>query len=143
MRRHRTTTPSQHRGAFIGKAGTLAERFWRYVEKRSAGECWLWTGTKNNCGYGTIGRGGVTPSGSPRMTTAHRVAWELYRGPIPGGMVICHRCDRPACVNPDHLFVGSQRDNVRDAIAKGRHFLPRGISRAARPPHGEGGRTDG
>lgn len=76
--------------------------------------CWLWTGTANERGYGRVYSGG-------RMWVAHRLSWTQANGPIPSGMFVCHKCDTPACVNPDHLFLGSPRDNVLDMVAKGRH----------------------
>lgn len=76
--------------------------------------CILWTASKR----GYYGHGHFWLNG--RLNAAHRVAWELAHGPIPAGLCICHRCDVPACVNPDHLFLGTQADNVIDMIAKGR-----------------------
>lgn len=91
----------------------------RLADKRVVDDdtgCWLWQGDKRN-GYGSVWRGGV-------RCYAHRVAYELTHGPIPAEMHVCHRCDRPACVNPDHLFVGSQADNIRDMWSKGRGSRP-------------------
>lgn len=93
------------------------ERFWSKVDK--SGDCWLWTSPKNKQGYGVFSRNGT-------MTLAHRVADELSNGPIPDGMFVCHRCDVPACVNPEHLFHGSHADNMADRNAKGRQARPRG-----------------
>ena len=95
----------------------VADRFWPRVRK-SAG-CWEWTGGRYPRGYGFFSVNG-------RGHAAHRVAWELARGPIPDGVLVCHACDNPACVRPDHLFLGTQSDNMRDMAAKGRHPYPRG-----------------
>lgn len=77
--------------------------------------CWVWLGSKSKRGYGKIGvGGGKSPQG------VHRVMWELVNGPIPTGLFVCHHCDNPPCCNPDHLFVGTAKDNVQDAISKGR-----------------------
>jgi hypothetical protein len=72
-------------------------------------DCWIWTGSRTSRGYGQY-----------RKTTAHRYSWILANGPIPEGLFACHSCDVPSCVRPDHLFLGTQIDNMRDAVAKGR-----------------------
>jgi hypothetical protein len=76
--------------------------------------CWLWSGHLTNMGYGQLKFKG-------KRIAAHRAAWESYRGPIPKGMFACHKCDTPACVNPDHLYIGTAMQNSRDRIARGRH----------------------
>ncbi len=83
------------------------------VENGETG-CWDWIGTRWPTGYGTIEVNGR------RIYRAHRVSWEMFFGTIPPGMLVLHRCDRRMCVNPYHLFVGTQSDNIRDAIRKGR-----------------------
>jgi hypothetical protein len=86
-------------------------KFYSRVDKSN--DCWLWTGPRHPRGYGMTFFSGKT-------AFAHRVAWTLDNGAIPDGMVICHKCDNPPCVNPGHLFIGTQADNNRDRHAKGR-----------------------
>ena len=96
--------------------------------RRAPGDgCWEWTAGKLPAGYGVLADNSVRP---PRNLYAHRLAYEVARGPIPDGMYVCHRCDNPSCVRPDHLFLGTPRDNTRDALAKGRMKLQ---SRDPRP----------
>jgi len=101
---------------------SLAERFWPKVDAKGPDECWPWTGSRSRHGYGRIGLGGKRG----RVEIASRVSWELSHGPIPDGMGVLHRCDNPSCVNPAHLFLGTQADNVADMYAKGRGNRPRG-----------------
>jgi hypothetical protein len=97
------------------------ENFWAKVDKtpRLSG-CWLWTGAKQG---GQKGRYGAFQMGWKTQKRAHRVAYELVSGPIPEGLMICHSCDTPLCVNPSHLFAGNAKINTQDMIQKGRKAL--------------------
>lgn len=104
---------------------TNEERFWAKVNKTDG--CWLWTASAWR-GYGIFWADG-------RRWKAPRYSWALVNGPIPSGLMVCHRCDNPPCVRPSHLFIGTMSDNIRDAYAKGRHSakpMQEGWSRAAR-----------
>ena len=90
-------------------------RFWDHVRK----DCWIWAGADPSR-YGTMMVGGRRG----RRVRAHRVMWELTRGPIPNNLDVLHRCDVPACVNPDHLFLGTHADNMQDAQRKHRLTQP-------------------
>ncbi len=105
--------PKKHHGG--SQRVPLTERFWEKVQITSG--CWLWLGGFHRAGYGQINAGAP----NPRMILAHRVAWELTLGPIPNGLLVLHYCDNPPRVNPSHLFLGTQRDNVKDMMQKGRN----------------------
>lgn len=101
---------------------SIEERFLAKVRIADSG-CWEWTGHLDKDGYGTISYG---PHGAQVKVRAHRWAYERWVAPIPEGLLVCHRCDNPPCVNPDHLFTGTQSDNVRDSVQKGRKNPPIG-----------------
>jgi hypothetical protein len=91
----------------------MMERFWAKVDRNGPDECWLWKGAKNHAGYGKMRWCGG-------WELAHRIIFMMVHGPIPEGAFICHHCDTPSCVNPNHLFLGSALENNRDTLAKGR-----------------------
>lgn len=107
---------------------TNIERFMAKVRVAPNG-CWTWTGALNKDGYGSFWDGTYRPSATasrgyiPRMVLAHRWSYEYHVGPLPDGLNACHHCDTPGCVNPGCLFAGTQRKNVHDCIAKGRHLV--------------------
>ena len=106
---------------------TPAERFWEKVNKDgptpahdpALGPCWLWTASVNVAGYGQFGIGGGN-----KHKKAHRVSYELANGPIPDELCVLHKCDNPPCVNPGHLYAGTQKDNGLDRAARGRTVAP-------------------
>jgi hypothetical protein len=95
---------------------TTEERFWSHVNKTDS--CWLWTGSKREKGYGAFvwSEDGLVVQGR-----AHRYAWQLEHGRITDGMCCLHKCDTPACVRPDHLWLGTRAENNMDMCMKGRH----------------------
>lgn len=87
-----------------------------HIAVDSGSGCWNWTRARNRAGYGVCH--------IPNWALAHRVAYALAKGPIPSGKHVCHTCDNPACINPDHLWVGTHADNMADKEAKGRGTKP-------------------
>lgn len=105
-----------------GFRGSVAERFERkFVPEPNSG-CWIWTGSTDRRGYGQLRV--TTQKNKTRLRYATHVSLEIVGRKVPKGMEACHHCDVPACVNPDHLFIGTHRDNVLDSWSKGRASKP-------------------
>lgn len=100
----------------VYKRASLHDRLMRKIVRIPQSGCWIFTGAVTPQGYGKIGTGN-----GPEVSGTHRVAYQLFKGAIPEGMMVCHHCDVPSCCNPYHLFVGSALTNVRDMMTKGRH----------------------
>lgn len=94
---------------------TMKDRFWQKVKIEKENECWLWLAAKTAKGYGYF-----WVDSERKSVNAHRVSWEIKNGPVPEGMLVCHNCDTPACVNPEHLFLGTAKDNMDDMVSKDR-----------------------
>ena len=98
---------------------TMEERFWEKVDRREHNECWNWLAGDNSRGYGVIWANGT-------MSKAHRISWEMHNGKIPKDdsffktLHVLHKCDNKKCVNPNHLFLGTQYDNMKDMENKNR-----------------------
>ena len=95
------------------RSKSKSKTFWSYVEVSP--ECWQWIGATDKDGYGVM-----TYGGTRRQFRAHRISWELHNGKIPSGQVVRHTCDTPTCVNPDHLIIGTVKQNAQDMVERGR-----------------------
>lgn len=92
----------------------LSERFYKKISPDPNSGCWLWIGAAFNHGYGQMRING-------KIKSAHRASWEIHNGDIPNDLFVCHKCDVKLCVNPDHLFLGTNSDNMKDMNDKKRH----------------------
>jgi HNH endonuclease len=106
-------TPNRHCSRRCARSKKTEDRFWPKVAKSDG--CWEWQGSRDHNGYGILGA-----SRHQRARRAHRVSWELHHGPIPEGLDALHHCDNPPCVRPDHLYLGTDVDNARDRVQRGR-----------------------
>lgn len=113
--KHRTSLTQNYRPKRVPSIENINRRFWSKVDKSDVDGCWLWAGHQDSStGYGTF------RLGSTYAKRAHRVAYELANGPIQKGKLVCHTCDNRMCVRPDHLFLGTIQDNLRDMKDKNR-----------------------
>lgn len=113
------------------KKKTLKEKFdEKYIPDPNTG-CWLWSASLYKDGYGQI----VDKESRRSPKRAHRVSYELYNGPISDDVLVLHRCDTPACVNPDHLFLGTHNDNMKDKVKKGRNVAQNSLKSLCKRGH--------
>jgi len=103
----------ERRAATERTLNIISEKMAGNYKRASGGGCWIWIGRLDNGGYGVMSIEGENKY-------AHRISYELHNGPIPPGLFVCHHCDTPACINPKHLYAGTQADNMRDMAARGR-----------------------
>lgn len=101
---------------------SLADRVSRLSVPVTESGCWLWLGKTVPRGYGILT---IKKAEGGKSEYAHRASWSCLNGEIPSGMYVCHKCDTPSCVNPEHLFLGTPADNFADMLKKGRHRQPR------------------
>jgi len=104
----------------MARLGSIADRFHQKYEKIPIAGCWIWTAAVKEAGHGVIGVG----SRKEGLIKAHRLSYLLHKGGITKGLNVLHQCGVASCVNPDHLYLGTQKENARDMIRHGRHFLP-------------------
>lgn len=107
-------------------AGRLEDRFWAKVDKGTPNECWVWTGCKGSrpFAYGYLGK---YVDGKWKRVNAAKISWEIFHNKRqPEGTCICHTCDNPPCVRPDHLYLGDKQTNARDCVNRGRRNSPKG-----------------
>lgn len=124
-RRRGEPLPYLHQHRLRVERRSIAARFWAKVEGGGPDDCWQWTGSRQHSGHG---RFQASAEGEPkRIVQAHRWAFEQANGPIPNGLIVRHACDNPACVNPAHLQLGTQQDNVDDMWHRGRGFVPTAV----------------
>lgn len=105
----------------ISSSLVFQEKFWANVLVRGPDDCWIWLRGKSH-GYGLLRTPDYQYHGGERTMLAHRFAYEFSIGPIPKGLLLMHTCDHPSCCNPKHLIPGTNLDNRRDAVSKGRAF---------------------
>lgn len=115
----RETVPlSGNLGERQGVVGFIV-RFWSKVDRKEPNECWIWKGSFKENGYPQLGVGSIT-NGTRTMRMAHRLSWLIHFGEVPAGKFVLHHCDTPACVNPNHLYLGTNTDNMGDAARRDR-----------------------
>src|SRR5271166_838027 len=107
------------------EAQSIEVRFWSSIGERGEG-CWNWIGSECSNGYGSLS---ITLNGKHTNVLAHRLSYQLTIGAIPDGLLVCHKCDNRKCVRPDHLFLGSHKDNTQDMMTKKRGKSPPGEER--------------
>jgi hypothetical protein len=124
-------------GCKRAKAKDPVERIMESIEIDDLTGCWNWKLRKDDGGYGRL-KIQLGARDKFRMDGAHRYSYEIFRGPVPAGKEVCHSCDNPACVNPNHLWIGTHKQNMEDMVSKGRSTKGRRIDAARAQTHKEG-----